>query len=403
MTGPAESDSDPTVRTPVDRVALRRRVVALAVPITIGNLSHTVVSYADTFMVGKLGEIPLAALGASAVLFLSIFLVFSAIFTGVQVLAARRHGEGSFHATGRVLTNALAVGLGAGAISSILGLTLPHHVMPLFSADPEVQRIGAEYLQYRWGGGLWLVILVFVFKGFYWGIGNTRVDLMVSLVVNTLNIGLNYMLIWGELGAPQMGAPGAGLASALSNLVAVVIYATLAARREFRLEHGTFARGSLDRKIAGSIMRLSIPRSIQALAFSVSSLPFFGIIGQRVGDEALAASAVIWRFFGLNVLVAIGVGTAVATLVGQNLGRRDPDRAEAYGWTGMRVAMVAVGILSAVCFILAQPILIAFSPRPRHRRRGDPRVPSHARVSDQSTRSASSSHAPSPAPAWCGT
>ena len=352
-----------------------REVVLLALPITLGNVSQTLVSLVDTLMVGQLGEVPLAGLGAATILFLILFLVFSSLVQGVQVLCARKLGEGALAETGNVLHNALGLGLTVGLAAATMGFVLPEQVMPAFMggesttlAPAEALRFGGDsaasiaagYLHWRWGFGLPLVVLLFVFKGFYWGVGISRLDLSVGLVANLFNVLMNWLLIFGNLGFPRLGAPGAGLASTLSAALALSIYALVAMRREFRGEYGTFRSMHLDLGMMGRILRLSIPRAIQGLAFGASAV-FFMIIGNEVGEEGLAVSTVIWRFFGILVLVGVGIGTAASTLVGRELGAGRPDEANAYAWTAVRLGTVATAAAGLLCFAFPRQILGLFN------------------------------------------
>jgi putative MATE family efflux protein len=204
-------------------------------------------------------------------------------------------------------------------------------------------------------------VLAFAFRGFYWGLGLTRTDLLVSLIFNLANVVLNWVFIYGNLGAQEMGAAGAGLASALANLLSVVTFLALTLRRKTRDRCGGFPqRPRLT--IAKGVLYLSLPRSAQAIAFTQTIL-FFKIVGDSAGQAGLAASAVIWRFIGFTVLVSLGMGTAPATLVGREMGAGRPDSAERYGWAAMRLGMLTVLCLAALFALFREPILLLFFQR----------------------------------------
>lgn len=341
--------------------ARTREIARLAAPIVLGQISHVLVGLADTIMVAKTGQAPLAALGLAAPVFLIGFLVFSSLFQGTQTVCARRLGQQREKETGAVLSSALMLGIVIGVPASLLGIFLPEPLMNLLATDEATATVASDYLQYRWGGGMWLIVLAFAFRGFYWGLGLTRVDLFVSVLFNVANVALNWVLIFGHLGAPTMGAAGAGLASALANLLSVITFVALTMRPAMRRVYGAFTTRP-DRAVAKRVLRLSLPRSIQALAFS-QAIVFFKIVGDHAGQAGLAASAVIWRFIGFTVLVSIGIGTATATLVGRELGAGRPESAARFGWTAAKLGVLAVAVLSVVFAVFREPILLAFFDR----------------------------------------
>lgn len=332
-----------------------KEVTCLAAPIVAGNLAHNLVSLVDTWMVGRLpGDIALdsvAALGAASSVFLVVFLVFSAITTGVQVLVARRIGEGKPHDAGAVLTNALALGLLVSIPATLVAFLLPDFVIPLFVDDPITRDLAIGFLDGRLGGGIAALLLLFVLKGFMWGTAHVKLDLVTGLVLNGLNLILNWMLIFGNLGAPALGVRGAGIASALAAWLTLLWLLAMLMRGHWRKTYALFRARDLARDVMRRIAALSWPRALQGLAFS-HSMMFFAIIGSNTGKLGLAASNVVWRLAGLTVVINMSIGAAAATLVGQNLGRGEPE-------TARRCARAAAFLGGGVTLVLALPAWIA--------------------------------------------
>ncbi len=332
-----------------------KEVSCLAAPIVAGNLAHNLVSLVDTWMVGRLpGAIALdsvAALGAASSVFLVVFLVFSAITTGVQVLVARRVGEGRKEEAGAVLTNALVLGLVVSIPATVVAFLLPGFVIPLFVDDAVTRDLAIGFLDGRLGAGLAALLLLFVIKGFLWGTAHVRLDLITGLVLNGLNLLLNWMFIFGNLGAPALGVRGAGIASALAAWLTLLWLLMMLMRGHWRKTYALFRARDLGRDIMKRVAKLSWPRALQGLAFS-HSMMFFAIIGANTGKLGLAASNVVWRLAGLTVVINMSIGAAAATMVGQALGRGDPEYA--------RQSARAAGLLgSSVTFVLALPAWFA--------------------------------------------
>ncbi len=327
-----------------------REVSALAWPIVAGNVAHNLVSLVDTWMVGHLpgaqALTSVAALGAASSVFLVVFLVFSAVTTGVQVLTARRCGEGRQQEAGGILSSALLLGLVLAIPATIVGMLLPDLVIPMFVEDAETRALAISFLDWRLGGGLGAMLLLFVVKGFLWGTGHVGLDLAAGVVLNVLNLFLNWVLIFGNLGAPALGVRGAGMASAIAATLTLVWLLSMLLRRRWREPYALFRRSGITRDAIHRVVQLSWPRALQGLAFSHSAF-FFAIIGANTGKLGLAASNVVWRVAGMTVVISMSIGSAAATLVGQNLGRGDP---EAAARCARAASLLALGVTA--CFAL---------------------------------------------------
>ena len=159
----------------------------------------------------------------------------------------------------------------------------------LFSTDPVVVEQGKAYVFYRLLGGLPLM-LVMAERGFFNGVGLTRLHMRVAIVINASNVFLNYILIFGKFGAPRMETAGAGLASALATTIGAFVFLAMALfpgrRRRFLL-----FRRSVSRAVAWSIMRLALPSGLQAILVMLGFSVFTAIVA-RLGTVELAATNV---------------------------------------------------------------------------------------------------------------
>ncbi|MCA9321033.1 MAG: hypothetical protein KDB53_09875, partial [Planctomycetes bacterium] len=251
---------------PDDRRSLRRQLLALALPLMASNLSQSLLSLTDTLMVGHLSdERPLAALGHANVVILVIFLVMSAPFLGIQALVARRLGEGRERAAGQVATSGLVLGTLSGIAFGFAGWLFADDVAVLVAQDRDVTRLAADYLQIRWTFAL-PITLLWAWRGFLYGASRTRFDMGVALTVNALNVLLTWMLIWGKWGAPELGMPGAAWGSALATTTGALMMAGDSLRPSIRRRYGIYGKGQVDLKIMAAIVRLSMPRAVQAMA-----------------------------------------------------------------------------------------------------------------------------------------
>jgi putative MATE family efflux protein len=338
----------------VDRLRLQR-ILLLALPIIGGMVSQNVLNLVDTAMVGSLGDAALAAVGVGGFANFMFLALILGVSTGVQVTSARRKGEGRFADLALPLNaGLLLVVIGAPVLSAVLYQAIPG-IFPLFNSDPEVIEQGVPYLRAR------TLAMVFVgcnfaFRGYWNAVDLSRFYMGTLVAMHAVNIFLNWVLIFGNLGAPALGVAGAGIASALSTAFGLAIYLWLG----FRHARGAgFLQRLPPRAEIRRLFRLSLPTSIQQLFFSTGFLVLFWIIG-IVGTRELAAASVLINVMLVALLPGLGLGLAASTLVSQALGRNEPDDAAQWGWDVAKVGAVLMGALGAPLVIWPDPILGVF-------------------------------------------
>ncbi len=338
----------------VDRIRLRR-ILLLALPIIGGMVSQNILNLVDTAMVGSLGDAALAAVGLGGFANFMFMALILGISTGVQVMSARRKGQGRFDEMALPLNAGLfLVVIGAPVITVVLYTLIPD-LYPHLNSDPEVIEQGVPYLRWR----LLAITIVgcnFAFRGYWNAVDLSRLYMGTLIVMHATNIFLNWVFIFGNLGAPALGAEGAGLASALATGVGLAVYVTLGFRHA--REHGFLQRLPPKADIR-NMFTLSLPTGIQQLFFSTGFVVLFWIIGQ-VGTRELAAASVLVTVMLVALLPGLGLGLTASTLVGQALGRKQPDDAAQWGWDVTKVGAVLMGVLGLPLVIWPDPILGVF-------------------------------------------
>jgi multidrug resistance protein, MATE family len=340
----------------------RKRLLAilgLGLPIIGGMVSQNVLNLVDTAMVGSLGDVALAGVGIGGFAnFMGQALVMG-LGAGVQAVVARRFGEGREGAAVEALTGGLLLAVLVAVPLSVSLIYLAPSVFPLLNPDDGVVATGVPYLQARLVG-MTAVGMNFAFRGYWNGINLSSVYLRTLLVMHACNILLNYMFIFGAWGAPEMGATGAGVGTAISTYLGTAYYLFLmtrhARRHDLRLRLAS-------RPVLAAVMKLSVPNGFQMLFFATGLTTLFWIIGQ-VGTAEVAAGNVLINVMLVAILPAIGFGLAAASLVGQALGRGEVDEAVAWGWDVVRVAVVALSILGLPMLLVPDWILSVFIQSP---------------------------------------
>lgn len=333
----------------------RRRILGLALPIIGGMLSQNVLNLVDTAMVGTLGDAALAGvgLGGFANFLLSAFIL--GLSAGVQAMAARRVGEGRRTETAIPLNGGLLMAVTIAVPWSAFLIALAPDYFPLLTEDAAVVEQGVPYLRARLFA-MFAMGMNFSFRG-YWNAVDKSVLYMRTLIsMHMLNIFLNWVFIFGNLGAPALGATGAGIASAISTVFGTASYVMLG--RTYARDAG-FLQGLPTRETLTTIIRLAAPAGLQQFFFAAGMTIFLALVA-RMGTPELAATKVIIDLILVGILPGIGFGLAAASLAGHALGRGQPEDAKRWGWDVTKIAMLVVGAASIPVVVFPQLILSIF-------------------------------------------
>ena len=332
-----------------------REVALLAYPLILGHLSFTVQTFVDRIFLTWYS--PDAVAGAVT----GLFAVWSvmALFTGTgeylttfvaQYLGARRNER-----IGPALWQGLYFSLGAGLLVAALG-PLAGPAFDLAGHAPALRRYEVEYARTLLLGAF-PVILMATLSTFFAGRGQTQVVLRVNVLATAANVVLDYLLIFGRAGFPEMGVTGAALATVLSQAVGSLVYLVVILKPEYRRAYRTLAGWRPEPGLVLRLVRFGMPTGLQ---YSLETLAFavFLVIVGRIGTLELAASGIA---FNLNMIVfapMVGLAIAVSSLVGRYLGADQPEVAE----RAVRSALAMSFVYMAACgllYVLGAPLLLA--------------------------------------------
>lgn len=324
----------------------RNRIFGLALPIVGGMVSQNLLNIVDTAMVGFLGDAALAAVGLGGFVVFMCQALILGVSTGVQSSAARRKGEGRPERAAAILNAALILVVVAAPMFSVVLIQLAETVYPFLNSDPAVIERGVPYVEWRLGA-IVFVGMNFAFRGYWNAMDLSRIYMKTLIFMHATNIILNYALIFGNFGAPELGVTGAGMASAISMAVGTMIYFYLGLKH---IHKDGFLRCMATRAETVSLIRISVPSGLQQLFFATGLVAMFWIIG-RIGTPELAAANVLITVLLFAILPGLGLGLAAATLVGQALGRGQPDDAYRWAWDVAKVTVVLLTILGLPMWI----------------------------------------------------
>ena len=333
----------------------RTQIVTLAVPIVAGMLSQNVLNVIDTAMVGSLCDVALAATGMGGFAnFMAISFIMG-LSSGVQAIAARRMGEGR--------SEILAVALNAGLILAIVWAipwtamlhSLAFELFGVLISDPAVIAEGVPYFQVRVLGALGVGIN-FAFRGYWNGVNLPKLYMGTLFVSHLTNLFLNWVLIFGNLGAPELGTYGAGLASMISTYVGSATYIGLGLRHARK---NGFLKVAPDTHMFKTLTRLTLPASLAQMSMATGYTALMWVVGQT-GTAELAAANVILTITLVAILPGVAFGLVATSLVGQALGRQNIEDAQAWGWDVVKIGSLSLAALGLPMVLAPDFILSLF-------------------------------------------
>ncbi len=335
-----------------------KAILKLALPAIAGLSTQMVVSLTDSAMVGRLDEATyaLAAMGIGVLATWALISFFSSLATGTHVIVARKYGENDFEGCSLSLSNSLILGFIIGIIVAAIGVLAAYQIADFFAADKIVGRFAGEYIFYRFLGIPFFLISV-SYRGFYFGISKTKIFMFSGVITNLLNIFLNYVFIYGNLGMPRMGLAGAGLASTLATTFDFIFYTTVLMLPVYRHKFHPFKNFRLNFDLIKKIYKISLPVSFQNVFILIGFLLFVVITG-LIGTQQQAASQAIISTMFMSFLPCFGFGIAVQTLVGNNLGSGNFQLAKIYGFETAKIATYYTLFLGVVFIAIPQYVLL---------------------------------------------
>ena len=332
--------------TLADRPVLREvgKLSRLASPIAITQLATMLLWTIDFLMVGRLGVAALNAVALGRLFVIGTAICAMGLIYGQDAIAAQAHGARNRERLGGVLRHslvlALAVSVPLGAIWMFTG-----PVLLLFGQDAEAASLAHDYVRVQILSLPFFLMFV-ALKQYLQARGIVKPEMWIAISANVLHAALNWVFIFGHLGAPKLGVVGAGVATAISEVV--MFAAMVAAIRIYRLQRGSETR--LEPRLVrwegiAEILRLGLPLAamlaLEYWAFAVSTL-----WAGRLGSVELAAHSIAINLASISYMVPLGIGLAATTRVGNLIGAGERNAAQ-------RAAWVALGLGGAVMTLFA--------------------------------------------------
>ncbi len=333
-------------------------ILRLALPAIAGLSSQMIVSLIDAAMVGRLhnAEYYLAAMGIGVIATWAIVSLFSSLATGTHVLIARRFGAQDYNECGKVLNTSIIFSFIIGIIVSAVVVFFSYDIANFFAVDKKVAFYAGQFLHYRFMGLPFFLITV-SYRGFFFGIGKTKIFMYSAILINFLNIIFNYILIYGGLGIKGMGLAGSGLGSTIATFCDALFYLSVSLIPSYRHKFHYFKNFRFVKSIAASIIKISLPVSLQNIFILVGFLSFISITG-LINTDAQAASTLVFSSMQFSLMPCFGFGIAVQTLVGNSLGVKNFVQAKHYGFESSKLATFYTIVIGMIFVFVPRLVLI---------------------------------------------
>jgi MATE family multidrug resistance protein len=335
-----------------------RATLALAAPLAAANLAQMAMGVTDTVMVGRLGATPLAAAGLGAMLYFTGGVVLQGILSAVSPLAAHALGAGDRAAAGRIAGAGLVLGM-LMALPFVGVLTSLDRLLLALGYDAALAAEIGRFLQaIAWGGPAFLGFAVL--RSLFAALSHTRAVMAVLFVCVAGNAMLNWVLIYGHLGAPALGVAGSGYASAINQwlILAGLALCTrmmppLAALRVLR---SAFAPRRIE---MANILRLGLPIG-GIMAIEVGVFLAAGILMGLLGAAALGAHQLVLNCASITFMVPLGLSQAATVRVAYELGAGREFAARRAGFVALALGTLFMGATSAVLWTFPRVIIAVY-------------------------------------------
>ena len=340
------------------KIPLRRAVFLLAVPMVLELVLESTFAVVDIFFVAKLGASAVATVGLTESYLFLLYSVAMGLAMAVTAVIARRVGEGKQEEAAVTAVQAIIVALLVSILPAVVGIVYAQDLLRLMGADAWSIEHGYRYTQWMLGGNA-VIMLLFVINAIFRGAGDAAIAMRVLWVANGLNILLDPLLIFGWGPVPAMGVEGAAIATNIGRGVGVLMQLWILFRggQHIRVLGSQLAwRGA----VLWNIVRTSLGGVGQMLV-AMTSWIFLMRILSSIGSEAVAGATIAIRVMMFTMMPAWGMSNAAATLVGQNLGAQQPERAEASVWQIGWYNMAYLVLIAVLFFAFPRQIVGIFS------------------------------------------
>ena len=340
--------------------SIRKAIFMLSIPMILEMLMESIFAIVDIAFVSLVSVNAVATIGLTESVITLVYAVAIGLSMAATAVVARRVGEKDIKGASQTAVQAIFLGVGVATIISVLGILFPKEILSLMGAEPDLIAEGYGYTKVLLGGNV-TIMLLFLINAIFRGAGNASIAMWTLILSNSLNIILDPIFIFGLGPIPAYGVEGAAIATTIGRGTAVVFQLLVLfygwSKIKIRVRDLVFRTA-----ILFNLIKVSLG-GIGQFLIGTSSWVFLMRIMSEFGSEVLAGYTIAIRIVMFTMMPAWGMSNAAATLVGQNLGAKKPERAEKSVWKTGKYNAYFMGLVSIIYIVFAPNLLELFSNR----------------------------------------
>lgn len=341
--------------------SIRKAIFMLSIPMILEMLMESIFALVDIAYVSKVSVNAVATIGLTESVITLVYALAIGLSMAATAVVARRIGEKDVQGARVAAVQAISLGVLISVVTGIIGIVYAKEILALMGGEPDLIEEGYGYTQLMIGGNI-TIVLLFLINAIFRGAGNASIAMWALVLSNGLNIILDPLFIFGFGPIPEFGVTGAAIATNIGRGTAVL----------FQLGILFFGWGKIklalrdlviNLKVMVNLVKVSLGGIAQFL-IGTSSWIFLMRIMSEFGSEVLAGYTIAIRVMMFTLMPSWGMSNAAATLVGQNLGAKQPDRAETSVWKTGKYNAIFMGTVSLGYLIFAKSIISWFNTTP---------------------------------------
>ncbi len=338
--------------------SIRKAIFMLSIPMILEMMMESIFAIVDIAYVSQVSVNAVATIGLTESVITLVYAVAIGLSMAATAVVARRVGEKDIKGASQAAVQAIFLGVGVAAIISVIGILYPREILSLMGAESDLIVEGYGYTKVLLGGNV-TIMLLFLINAIFRGAGNASIAMWTLILSNSLNIILDPIFIFGFGPVPAYGVEGAAIATTIGRGTAVI----------FQLIVLFYGWSKIKIKVKDLVFRTAIMFNLIKVSIGgigqfligTSSWVFLMRIMSEFGSEVLAGYTIAIRIMMFTMMPAWGMSNAAATLVGQNLGAKKPDRAERSVWKTGKYNAYFMGLVSIIYIVFAPNLLGWFS------------------------------------------
>lgn len=338
-------------------ISFLKNVTRLAIPIIIQNCINAAISSTDVIMLGKVNDIALATSSVVGQFQYLIIMIFFGINSGASILISQYWGKKDIDSIRKIINFAWICSILVSSVFFIGGFFLPEIVFRFFSDDSELIATGKVYLQIVSFSFLTMSITS-IYQNALRCVGRVKIATLLCGVSFFTNLILNYLLIYGKFGCPELGVKGAAVATLVARILEFILLIFYSLRRTVPIKISMITFKALDRGLIKDFFKYSLPVMCSEFLWSFGGVTSIAVLG-HMGVIAISANSVVQTVKQLSTIVAFGVANTAAIILGQQIGAMNYKLAEKNASLFLKLTAI-IGVVTGIIINLVSGAIISF-------------------------------------------